>query len=160
MTRRKVEALTSHQRFFTDMMVIPNWHETDSFVAEGLGGVGVASIDTPSPGRWDVVWELPRTLATGQTSDLATRIFVSRCRALSPYLMLAPFRTTSRALMCVEFDPDLLTTAWVVRDTPPTAAALPMAPSERLDLSTGRLEAEFIDPQIGLAYGICWEWAD
>lgn len=161
--RRSLVALADHQRYVHESLVIPGYGgREDDLHFRAVKGLTVLDIDHPSPTRWGATWQLARPLAKGERCDTETQVRIPRANAMMPLLMLAPIRPVRRIDVRVDFGvPSAADTAWSVEGA---VGADPTGPVRRrltaADLRENPvLEESFVNPRVGLVYGIGWTWA-
>ncbi|HEY3544969.1 MAG TPA: hypothetical protein VGK17_02620 [Propionicimonas sp.] len=161
--RRTLRALADHRKFIHESFVIPGTLDPGSDLTfEALVGLEVLDVDHSSPNSWGVTLELPETLARGQLLETELVVTVPHARALNPFLVLAPIRTSRRARVSVDFGvPPAATTSWVIDGAIPSDVASYIHRGVPVDPRTTQIVSEeFIAPRLGLAYGVGWTWAD
>lgn len=159
---RVLLALDDHQKFVSEQMFLAASHPDDVVTAEGFDGVEVLSMRSGRLGLWELTLQLPKELQRGSDVRVRTRVTVSRARALSPYLVLMPMRSTRTLTTVVHFgSPPAASRAWVQDGVLPPVAHVAAHDQVYLDLAADPdPSATFEAPHVGMVYGIAWEWAD
>lgn len=161
--RRTLRALADHQKYVHESFVIPGRLAPDAELTfEALVGLAVLDVDHSSPNSWGVTLELPHTLERGQLLETELAVTVPDARALSPFLVLAPIRTSRGAVVSVDFGiPPVAATSWVIDGAIPSDVASYVHKGIPVDPTiTPVVTGAFTAPRLGLAYGVGWSWAD
>lgn len=160
--RRTLLALDDHQRFVSESAYVTDIRDGDSVEVEVVSGAELVAVDDSTRGRWTFTLQTPHELQRGQELETHIRITLSRARALSPYLMLAPVRPIRAASMRVDLGTPLVgEQPWLVDGVFAAALALPDPARVELPLDeTHCVTGVFTKLQAGHAYGIGWHWVN
>lgn len=162
--RRTLQALDDHQKYLSESFFISGISGRDGvgIEIEAVDGVELLAVDDSVLGRWDLSLRLPHEARRGQELSTHVRVRLSRARVLNPYLALAPVRPTRHAGVTVHFGtPPVARRAWIIDGIFPVAVTLDDPARRYLDLAASPdVAVSFANPQIGLAYGIGWQWPD
>lgn len=156
---RTMLALDDHQKFIGESFYMPRAAATDTVEVEAVAGIDEITVNDEVPGRWALTLSLPHELRVGQEFRTQLRVRISRARMLAPYLVFSPVRPTRRARVTVDFGaPPGAARAWLVDGVLPLEVPLADPARRYADLSDGRVSLTVDQPQIGLAYGVGWDW--
>lgn len=158
---RTLLALDDHQKFITESFFLAEQADGDRIEVVALEGLDLVRLETRRQGLWELTLQLSREVPSGREIRTRLRVTVSRARALSPFLALLPVRPTRRLSTTVHFGtPPAARRAWIQDGVCAPAMARPAIDQVFLDLDADPdVSATFDSPELGVSYGIAWDWA-